>query len=106
MVIFGTDYTNVSSKQERGQIILTDSFNAWPDAYAATRQCAHCQMHWQHRPGSGIQRGFCLRCNAVTCGKRQCETRCEPWERGLERMERRLSLAAKLDIMATGESPW
>ena len=29
------------------------------------RQCVHCQYTWEYRPGSGIERGYCLRCGEV-----------------------------------------
>lgn len=35
-------------------------------------QCCHCQYTWRLQPGSGRRRGFCHRCNAVTCGKPEC----------------------------------
>src|SRR5262249_2008331 len=36
------------------------------------RQCVHCQFMWEYRPGSGIRRGFCLRCNGWLCGREVC----------------------------------
>lgn len=37
-----------------------------------TRQCVHCQTMWTYQPGSGIQRGWCLRCNGYICAQPQC----------------------------------
>jgi hypothetical protein len=37
------------------------------------RQCVHCQFTWEYRPGSGITRGYCLRCNGFVCGRPECE---------------------------------
>ena len=56
-----------------------------------TLSCCHCQRTWAVRPGSGRQRGWCLRCNAPTCGGPACLT-CLPWERQMEIMERRAGL--------------
>lgn len=53
-----------------------------------TLMCVHCQCHWAIRPGSGTKRGFCLRCNGPTCGKQDCETRCIPFEKAIEAMEK------------------
>ena len=50
-----------------------------------TLQCVHCGCHWQVKPGSGIVRGFCGRCNGPICGEKCLE--CVPIERGLENME-------------------
>lgn len=45
-----------------------------------TLQCVHCGGHWRVQPGSGRKRGYCMRCNGVTCGQEECETKCEPEE--------------------------
>lgn len=49
-----------------------------------TLQCVHCGMHWDRVPGSGRQRGFCLKCNGVLCGKRECLIECKPIEKRLD----------------------
>lgn len=36
-------------------------------------QCCHCQYTWTPQPGSGIRRGYCLRCDAHLCGRDECE---------------------------------
>jgi hypothetical protein len=58
-------------------------------------QCVHCQGLWEVKPGSGKRRGFCLRCNAPTCGRAGCD-RCKPWEMACEIQEGRVSLASAL----------
>ena len=67
----------------------------------STLMCAHCQFQIQVHIGSHTERGWCLRCNGPTCGKQRCAEYCEPFERGLERLEGRYSLAAKMDLLAT-----
>ncbi len=52
-----------------------------------TAMCVHCQRHWIIKPGSGAVRGFCAKCNGVTCGKMKCENECLPFARELELME-------------------
>ena len=37
-----------------------------------TRQCCHCQYTWQYRPGSGITRGWCMKCAGLICGRPEC----------------------------------
>lgn len=49
-----------------------------------TLQCCHCGMHWDRVPGSGTQRGFCLKCNGVLCGKERCLSECKPFEKWLD----------------------
>ena len=44
-----------------------------------TRSCSHCQYTWVYRPGSGHQRGFCLHCMSVLCGKPACQASCAPF---------------------------
>lgn len=46
---------------------------------ASTLQCPHCAMHFISYKGSGMHRSFCMRCRAVTCGKRACIDACTPW---------------------------
>lgn len=55
---------------------------------AATMQCCHCGQHWIVQPGSGRQRGFCMRCNKTTCGP-NCPAgqECVPHEQYLENLE-------------------
>jgi hypothetical protein len=36
------------------------------------RQCVHCQMTWEYRPGSGIRRGYCLKHDGFVCGTDAC----------------------------------
>ena len=38
-----------------------------------THQCAHCGYTWEYQPGSGIRRGWCLRHQALLCGRAECE---------------------------------
>ncbi len=52
-----------------------------------TLQCVHCEAHWRVDPGSGKVRGWCARCDGVTCGKVVCETSCRPFEMWLESRE-------------------
>ncbi len=46
-----------------------------------TLQCVHCQKHWIVEPGSGRQRGWCLKCNGPLCGAQKCMTECVPFEK-------------------------
>lgn len=55
---------------------------------ADTLRCPHCGCHFIVRRGSGVERGFCLKCCGVTCGKPGCMARCFPMEAQLEAMER------------------
>lgn len=50
---------------------------------ADTAQCVHCGAHWVPKKGSGIQRGWCMSCNGVCCGKKEC-MECVPFEAQLE----------------------
>ena len=37
-----------------------------------TRSCSHCQYTWEYVPGSGHQRGICLNCMGLICGRPEC----------------------------------
>ena len=63
---------------------------------AVTRQCPHCNRHFISRKGSGIRRGFCMRCNKITCGNPQCN-KCVPFEKWLDAYEKSEGLRANLE---------
>ena len=68
-----------------GTIIITDpALNA--EIHMDTLHCCHCQRCWVVAPGSGKRRGFCLKCNRVTCGAPGCGD-CVPIEKRLELYE-------------------
>lgn len=54
---------------------------------ADTLRCCHCGRVWIPIRGSGAKRGFCTRCNDVTCGP-ECTGVCEPIEKKMERYEK------------------
>ena len=37
-----------------------------------TRQCIHCLFTWEYKPGSKIQRGYCLKCGGFICARAEC----------------------------------
>ncbi len=57
----------------------------------ATLSCVHCQRTWAVKPGSGRQRGWCMKCNGPTCGGKACQT-CVPFDRQMEIAERKDAL--------------
>lgn len=79
-----------------GQITVLDADHS-TIFEGSMRNCCHCEMVWTYRPGSGINRGFCLKCERHTCGKDVCFI-CYPAEQRLEDMER-----AARKLMTPGE---
>jgi hypothetical protein len=63
-----------------------------------TLQCVHCAKHWMMQPGSGHERGFCLKCMGPTCGRQMCYE-CVPQEKWLELMEARGRMEANLRLL-------
>lgn len=53
-----------------------------------TFQCCHCNVHFEVIKGSGKVRGFCRKCNQVTCGHFDCNI-CIPFEVKMEYVESR-----------------
>lgn len=53
-----------------------------------TRQCVHCQFTWTYKPGSGVTRGFCLKCFGLLCARPECMSvnrDCKgPYEKGID----------------------
>ena len=76
-----------SALKPKGYFEITDLDGAVRQG--ETLQCCHCAKHWEIRPGSGTERGFCLNCNAVTCGSWRCDP-CAPWEKQMEQIEEKL----------------
>lgn len=58
---------------------------------ASTMQCPHCDGHFVSMRDSGIERGWCSGCGAVTCGKPECAP-CVPFLRKMEAIERGAAL--------------
>lgn len=64
-------------RKPHGTILLGDK------EVAHTLMCPHCGNHFISRKGSGVRRGFCMGCKAVTCGDVACGP-CIPFEKRLE----------------------
>lgn len=44
------------------------------------RQCSHCQYTWVYQAGSGRQRGWCMHCTGLLCGRPECmKMTCAPF---------------------------
>lgn len=54
---------------------------------ADTLRCCHCGVMWIPVKGSGIERGYCLKCMDVTCGPK-CAGSCIPLEKRIELSEK------------------
>ena len=77
-----------SLHRPHGTIIISDP-DAPGDVHIDVLTCCHCQRAWVYKPGSGAKRGFCMRCNRVTCGCQACEE-CVPFEKRLDLFEKGL----------------
>jgi len=73
--------------QNPGYATITDEYGKVTEA--DTYHCVHCQMLLHIRPGSGVERGFCVHCEGITCGKPECNNRCVPFMQKIEAMENR-----------------
>lgn len=67
-------------------VLIETPLDGGPQIHRKTYTCCHCCRVWVERKGSGIRRGFCLRCGARTCGHAGCDE-CIPVERQLECLE-------------------
>lgn len=52
-----------------------------------TMQCRHCGKHWTVVPGSGRERGWCMKCAGPVCGAKTCMDTCLPFEKRLDLYE-------------------
>lgn len=76
-----------SERKAKGHFIVDGA------VLADTLQCCHCNAHFVSLRGSGVQRGWCMRCNQTTCGKKHCDE-CVPFEKKCDELEagKRISL--------------
>lgn len=64
-----------------------------------TITCCHCNRIELIQPGSGTKRGWCFMCARPECGRPECSSAtqgCVPFERKLERYERRMQLRERM----------
>ncbi len=87
--IFGQAPAHLQNVVRRpdGWILTTDRQTGEVLEETDTQMCVHCQMHWPFKPGSGVQRGYCYRCNGLLCGKEFCMISCNPFEAVIELKE-------------------
>jgi hypothetical protein len=82
-----------------------------PDGYiiidgqerAQTLKCRHCGGHWIVLKGSGIRRGWCIKCNGPLCGKEKCMKYHVPHAIGVEAEEKHLNLEETLKLVRRRE---
>lgn len=70
--------------QRRG-VLVSRAYDGGAEQQIDVVQCAHCQRIWAYQAGSGRKRGWCTRCNAMTCGSDDCDI-CVPWQQLLANM--------------------
>lgn len=75
-----------ADRHETGIITITDRVTGKMISEGNVRTCCHCGFIWKHKPGSGILRGYCQKCDAFSCGKQSCWD-CYPKEQQIEDME-------------------
>lgn len=66
-----------------------------------TVACVHCRAHWMVDPGSGRERGYCLKCAGPTCGSPDCYE-CVPYEAMIEQIEAQARMEANLRAIRGG----
>ena len=77
-----------------------------------TRQCAHCQASWVYIPDTEketskyfsvipqflkrkkIKRGFCINCQGLLCGKKECMISCAPFHSLALEMDKKYKLTS------------
>ena len=75
-----------SARKPDGCSIIFDPA-AGGEVHTDTKMCCHCGQHFPYKAGSGRIRGWCTRCNAMTCGKPECHE-CFPIEQRLDLYEK------------------
>src|SRR5690349_6324491 len=70
-----------------GHILTDGGSGAGWTVIADTWQCCHCNSHQISIKGSGVRRGFCMKCMQRTCGSAACDP-CYEFERKLDDYEK------------------
>lgn len=79
-------HTAPAGRLTRGVLISTPH-DSDKKVEQSTVQCVHCLRVWLWQPGSGRVRGWCARCNGLTCGP-GCGAVCVHFEQLLENLEK------------------
>jgi hypothetical protein len=75
-------------KHSLSGLLISVPKDGGPTITQETVTCKHCSYTWVFKPGSGRRRGFCMRCNGITCGRPECNAHgCVPFEQQLENIE-------------------
>lgn len=82
----GEFYSKAKSPLTTGNRKSAGAFLVDGVQYADTVQCAHGGEHFPFVQGSGTERGFCLKCNGITCGQFM-HFECTPFEQRLLEVE-------------------
>lgn len=69
-----------------GYVLTSDPDSGQQRQEIPAYQCVHCGFTWTPQPGSGIERGWCMKCNGPICG-RGCADSCVPKEQQLLNIE-------------------
>lgn len=80
MLTLGKKFDPIYEKKPSGYIIIDGN------EVARTLQCCHGGEHFISVRGSGIRRGWCLKCQKPTCGKAKCDP-CIPFQEKLDLYE-------------------
>ncbi len=75
-------YANARHERKQDGVILLDGKDV-----GTTKQCCHCGGHFLSVKGSGKLRGYCPKCDAITCGDIKC-CPCMPFEKKLDLYEK------------------
>lgn len=82
LIIGGTQKFEAESVSKPSGAIILDGMHL-----ADTLTCKHCGFTWIPIVGSGKIRGWCSKCNGVTCGRPECDN-CYPAEKRLDDYEK------------------
>lgn len=75
-----------TARRAAGKVTCVDPSSGMKEA--DTLQCVHCSNHWIVKKGSGIVRGFCVKCDGYTCGNQQTCHECFPFEERMDLYEK------------------
>lgn len=88
-----------TGKKASGYVVITDPTLKGGSITLETRMCAHCGFHGLYNPGnvkiyakyaghSNYINGVCMKCQGLTCMRKNCNIKCMPLEQKIELFEK------------------
>lgn len=80
------DDRRAAPEAQRRGVLISQGYEGGPEQHIDLIQCCHCQQVFPFVRNSGVERGWCMNCGQITCGRHECDD-CVPWQQMIANME-------------------